>query len=90
VTTRERVPIERAANRADKGWLTPSEAASWLTATLGRPFSTRCIQSWTKRPEGLRHLRAGSRILINQRDLEDYLARGGAIITHAPNAQGEP
>lgn len=67
------VPVEPVRTPAERGWLSPAEAADFLHETFGATVSTRTIQAWardTKRP--LRHVRIGHRLLVAR---DDVLAR---------------
>lgn len=75
----ERLPMERAATPADKGWLTPREAAEYLAHIFGRKVGVRSIQAFCQRGT-LPHALVGNRALIRRDDLVAWVNRRGGTV----------
>lgn len=74
--------LEPAKTPRAGGWLSPAEAAEYLTQTMGRQYGVRTVQSWCRRSKNpLPHLMPGGRLLIHRDDLLAWLERGGATVT---------
>ena len=79
MTAREPVVLERATSPAEKVWLTPREAAEYLTHLFGRKFGVRSVQAFCQRGT-LPHALVGNRVLIRRDDLISWINRRGGTV----------